>query len=40
VPDVYLVHGEPEAQDALAEQLRSAGYPSVETPVPQRKIAL
>jgi Cft2 family RNA processing exonuclease len=39
-PDVYLVHGEPEAQDAFADQLRAAGYPSVEAPMPQRKIAL
>ena len=40
VPDVYLVHGEPDAQDAFAEQLRAAGYPSVEAPDPHRKIAL
>jgi metallo-beta-lactamase family protein len=40
VPDVYLVHGEPDAQDTFAEQLRTAGYPSVEAPVPHRKIAL
>jgi metallo-beta-lactamase family protein len=39
-PDVYLVHGEPEAQDAFADQLRTAGYPSVEAPVPHRKITL
>jgi metallo-beta-lactamase family protein len=39
-PDVYLVHGEPDAQDAFAEQLRMAGYPSVEAPIPHRKIAL
>jgi metallo-beta-lactamase family protein len=39
-PDVYLVHGEPDAQDAFAEQLRTAGYPSVEAPVPHRKITL
>jgi metallo-beta-lactamase family protein len=39
-PDVYLVHGEPDAQDAFAEQLRAAGYPSVEAPVPHRKIVL
>lgn len=40
VPDVYLVHGEPDAQDAFAEQLRAAGYPSVEAPVPHQKIVL
>jgi metallo-beta-lactamase family protein len=39
-PDVYLVHGEPDAQDAFAEQLRAAGYPSVEAPIPHRKIVL
>jgi len=39
-PDVYLVHGEPDAQDAFAAQLRAAGYPSVEAPVPHRKVAL
>jgi len=39
-PDVYLVHGEPDAQDAFAQQLRAAGYPSVEAPVPHRKVAL
>jgi metallo-beta-lactamase family protein len=39
-PDVYLVHGEPEAQDAFAEQLRAAGYPSVEAPVPHWKTTL
>lgn len=31
-PDVYLVHGEREAQDAFAEQLHTAGYPSVRAP--------
>jgi metallo-beta-lactamase family protein len=40
MPDVHLVHGEPDAQDAFAEQLRTAGYPSVEAPVPHRKVAL
>jgi metallo-beta-lactamase family protein len=39
-PDVYLVHGEPEAQDAFAEQLRAAGYPSVDAPVPHRKVVI
>ena len=37
-PDVYLVHGEPEAQDAFAEQLRAGGYPSVRAPTPHQKI--
>jgi predicted metal-dependent RNase len=40
VPDVYLVHGEPDAQDAFAEQLRTAGYPSVEAPIPHRTISI
>jgi metallo-beta-lactamase family protein len=40
VPDVYLVHGEPDAQDAFAEQLRSSGYSSVQAPVPHQKIRL
>ncbi|MEP6733186.1 MAG: MBL fold metallo-hydrolase [bacterium] len=31
-PPVYLVHGEAAAQDAFAEQLRRAGYPSVSAP--------
>jgi metallo-beta-lactamase family protein len=31
-PDVYLVHGERDAQDAFAVQLLGAGYPSVRTP--------
>ena len=39
-PDVYLVHGEPAAQDAFAEQLRQAGYPSVDAPVPHQKVVL
>ena len=39
-PDVYLVHGEPNAQDAFANQLRSAGYPSVQTPVRHQRIVL
>jgi metallo-beta-lactamase family protein len=40
VPDVYLVHGEPDAQDAFAEQLRAGGYSSVQAPVPHQKIQL
>jgi metallo-beta-lactamase family protein len=39
-PPVYLVHGEPEAQDAFAEQLRGAGYASVSTPMPHSTITL
>jgi metallo-beta-lactamase family protein len=31
-PEVYLVHGEREAQDAFAGQLARAGYPSVHVP--------
>jgi metallo-beta-lactamase family protein len=31
-PAVHLVHGEPEAQDAFAVQLRAAGYTSVAAP--------
>jgi metallo-beta-lactamase family protein len=40
VPDVYLVHGEPDAQDAFAEQLRAGGYASVQAPTPHQKIQL
>ncbi|MEO6527094.1 MAG: MBL fold metallo-hydrolase [Gemmatimonadaceae bacterium] len=39
-PDVYLVHGEPDAQDAFAGQLRSAGYPTVHVPVQRQKFQL
>jgi metallo-beta-lactamase family protein len=39
-PDVYLVHGEVDAQDAFAEQLRGAGYPSVVAPERHQKIRL
>jgi metallo-beta-lactamase family protein len=39
-PDVYLVHGEPEAQDAFAVQLRDGGYSSVLAPAPHQKISL
>jgi metallo-beta-lactamase family protein len=34
VPVVHLVHGEPEAQDDFAVQLRAAGYRSVNAPEP------
>jgi metallo-beta-lactamase family protein len=37
---VYLVHGETDAQDAFAEQLRGAGYPSVHAPARHESITL
>lgn len=40
VPPIYLVHGEPEAQDAFAEQLRGAGYASVHAPKWHEAITL
>jgi metallo-beta-lactamase family protein len=40
VPDVYLVHGEPDAQDEFAHQLRAAGYPLVRAPEPRESITL
>jgi metallo-beta-lactamase family protein len=39
-PVVYLVHGEPEAQDAFATQLHAAGYSSVSTPTPGTRVTL
>ena len=39
-PVVHLVHGEPDAQDAFAEQLRSAGYASVSTAMPRTTVTL
>jgi metallo-beta-lactamase family protein len=39
-PPIYLVHGEPAAQDAFAEQLRRAGYPSVRAPEQNEAITL
>jgi hypothetical protein len=35
---VYLVHGEPPAQDALRAQLAGAGY-RVEAPEPRTRIS-
>ena len=40
VPQVYLVHGERDAQDAFAEQLRQAGYPRVRAPEPREVVTL
>jgi metallo-beta-lactamase family protein len=37
--DVYLVHGEPEAQDALAARLGDAGY-AVRCPTPGTRVAV
>jgi metallo-beta-lactamase family protein len=39
-PVVHLVHGEPDAQDAFAVQLRGAGYASVTTPMPRSVATL
>ncbi len=39
-PDVYLVHGERDVQDAFAEQLRGAGYPTVRAPERHTVITL
>jgi metallo-beta-lactamase family protein len=39
-PVVYLVHGEPDAQDAFAAQLVKAGYPSVSAPMPRSIVTL
>ena len=39
-PSVFLVHGEPEAQDAFAAQLRTAGYDRVQVPARHQKITL
>jgi metallo-beta-lactamase family protein len=40
VPDVYLVHGEPDVQDEFADQLRAGGYPVVHTPARRDVITL
>lgn len=39
-PVVHLVHGEPEAQDAFALQLKAAGYPDVTTPALHSTVTL
>jgi metallo-beta-lactamase family protein len=39
-PPIYLVHGEAAAQDAFAEQLRGAGYPTVRAPERNEAITL
>ncbi len=39
-PEVYLVHGEPDAQDAFAGQLRGAGYGHVHTPERNATVTL
>jgi metallo-beta-lactamase family protein len=39
-PVVHLVHGEPDAQDAFAAQLRAAGYPTVNAPEPHTTTVL
>jgi metallo-beta-lactamase family protein len=38
-PRVWLVHGEPPAQDALIERLRSSGY-QADAPVPGTRVTL
>jgi metallo-beta-lactamase family protein len=40
IAPVYLVHGEANAQDAFAEQLRNAGYPQVHAPAWHETITL
>jgi metallo-beta-lactamase family protein len=39
-PVVHLVHGEPDAQDAFATQLKAAGYPAVDAPEPHATTVL
>jgi metallo-beta-lactamase family protein len=39
-PTVHLVHGEPDAQDAFAVQLRAAGYGAVDAPGPHSTTTL
>ena len=39
-PVVYLVHGEPDAQDAFGVQLLGAGYPAVSAPTPHSVVTL
>jgi hypothetical protein len=38
-PRVWLVHGEPASQTALAAALREEGY-TAEAPVPRQRVAL
>jgi metallo-beta-lactamase family protein len=38
-PRVWLVHGEPPAQEALAERLRGEGY-QVNAPVPGTRVTV
>jgi Cft2 family RNA processing exonuclease len=40
VPEIHLVHGEVDAQDAFAAQLRAAGYDRVSTPTPHTKVEI
>ena len=39
-PEVYLVHGEADAQDAFAAQLRTAGYDRVSAPTRHTRVDL
>jgi len=39
-PVVYLVHGEPDAQEVFAVQLNAAGYTAVSAPMPHTTITL
>jgi metallo-beta-lactamase family protein len=39
-PIVHLVHGEPDAQEAFAAQLRAAGYPAVDAPAWHSTVTL
>lgn len=39
-PTVYLVHGEPDAQEAFAKQLHDAGYDAVSAPTPHTRITI
>jgi metallo-beta-lactamase family protein len=37
---VLLVHGEPQAQEALARELEARGFPSVHAPAPGERVRL